>query len=432
MVTHPAGVHADRPPRNLPRTGKPEMTIDDGGAPRFAARVAALGGAEAAAWDIHVEGVRRRAAGEDVILLSVGDPDFPTAAPIVAAAKESLDRGRTHYAEIVGQKPLREAIAHHQERLSGQRIDPGQVVVLAGAQSALFTACQCLLEPGDEVLVPEPMYVTYPATVAAAGAELVRVPLLADRGFHLDLDALAAAVGPRTRAIIVNSPHNPTGAVMTRHEFEAIARLCHRHDLWLISDEVYATLVYEGEHVSPASLPGMAARTVTVSSLSKSHAMTGWRVGWLIGPPALAEHAANLALCMLYGSPPFVQDAATAALAQHEGDAAPMRERFRRRRDAVCRRLAGLPGLACTRPKGGMFVMLDVRRTGLSGDEFARRLLTEEGVCVLSGDAFGGEAAGHLRLSLTAPDERLAEACNRIGRFAFRLGSPTAAARVGT
>lgn len=407
------------------------MTIETAGGARFASRVAALGGAEAAAWDIHAEAVRRRAAGEDVILLSIGDPDFPTPAPIVAAAKDSLDRGRTHYSEIAGQPALRQAIARHHEAVCGQAVDPERIVVLAGAQSALFTACQCLLQAGDEAIVPEPMYVTYPATVAASGAALVRVPLLAERGFHIDLEALAAAVTPRTRAILINSPHNPTGAVMTRHELEAVAALCRRHDLWLISDEVYSTLLYEGEHVSPAALPGMEGRTVTVASLSKSHAMTGWRVGWLIGSPDLVEHAANLALCMLYGSPPFIQDAATAALSHGQAEIVSMQDRFRRRRDAVCRRLAGLPGLACTRPKGGMFVMLDIRRTGLSAETFASRLLAEEGVCVLSGDAFGGAAAGHVRLSLTAPDERLAEACNRIGRFAFRLGAPAAALRLG-
>ncbi|MGD9512054.1 MAG: pyridoxal phosphate-dependent aminotransferase [Geminicoccaceae bacterium] len=399
------------------------------GRPRFASRVDGLGGAEAAAWDIHGEAVRRAAAGEDVILLSVGDPDMPTPAAIVAAAKDSLDRGRTHYGSVVGEYGLRQAIARHHARLTGQEIDPGRVVVLAGAQSALFTACQCLLEPGDEVLVPEPMYVTYPATVAATGARIVRVPLLAERGFHLDLDALAAAVTARTRAVLVNSPHNPTGAVMTRHEVETVAELCRRHDLWLISDEVYASLLYEGEHVAPAALSGMGERTVTVSSLSKSHAMTGWRLGWLIGPDELADHAAHLALCMLYGSPPFIQDAAIVALGADDAVGEQMRERFRRRRDAVCRRLAGLPGLDCTRPKGGMFVMLDVRRTGLTAQAFAGRLLAEEGVSVLAGDAFGGAAAGHVRVSLTAPDERLAEACNRIGRLAFRLAAPTGARR---
>ncbi len=405
------------------------MTSSSRRLPRFASRVEGLGGAEAAAWEIHGQAVRRRNAGEDVILLSVGDPDMATPAAVVATAKESLDRGRTRYAETIGQPALRAAIAGHHARLTGQEVDVDRVVVLAGAQSALFTACQCLLEPGDEVLVPEPMYVTYPATIAAAGARLVRVPLVAERGFHLDLDALASAVTERTRAILINSPHNPTGAVMTRHEIETVAQLCRQHDLWLISDEVYATMLYEGEHVAPAGLPGMDARTITVSSLSKSHAMTGWRVGWLIGPPELARHAGNLALCMLYGSPPFIQDAAITALRDGDGETARMREQFRRRRDAVCRRLAGLPGLGCARPKGGMFVMLDVRRTGLAAHEFAARLLDEEGVCVLAGDAFGGAAVGHVRLSLTAPDERLAEACNRIGRLAFRLAGAGVAQR---
>lgn len=388
---------------------------------RYAARVNQLGGAEAAAWNIHSDALRRQARGEDVILLSVGDPDFVTPSPIVEAAKASLDRGRTHYAEIAGQPELRAAIAAAHERSTGAPVGMDRVLVLAGAQSALFTACQCLLEPGDAVVVPEPMYVTYPATIAAAGAGIVRVPLSAARGFHVDPAAIAAAIRPHVRAILINSPHNPTGAVMTRPELEAVAEICRRHDLWLISDEVYADLVYDGPHVAPASLPGMAERTITISSLSKSHAMTGWRVGWMIGPPTLIEHATNLALCMLYGSPAFVQDAAIMALTGGVAEVAAMHTRYRHRRDAVCRRLAGLPGLACSRPEGGMFVMLDVRRTGLSADAFAQRLLAAEGVSVLSGDAFGGDASGHVRLSLTAPDERLAEACNRIGRFAFRL-----------
>jgi arginine:pyruvate transaminase len=191
-----------------------------------------------------------------VVVLSVGDPDFPTPAPIVEAAQASLARGRTRYAEVAGAAALRAAIAAHHERLSGQRVTPGQVVVLAGAQSALFAACQCLLDPGDAVLVPEPMYVTYPARVAAAGGRLVRVPLLPERGFRLDLDRLASSVTPAVRAILLNSPNNPTGAVMTRPELEAVADLCRRHDLWLISDEVYASLLHEGEHVAPAALPG--------------------------------------------------------------------------------------------------------------------------------------------------------------------------------
>ncbi|HEX6012973.1 MAG TPA: aminotransferase class I/II-fold pyridoxal phosphate-dependent enzyme, partial [Geminicoccaceae bacterium] len=173
---------------------------------RYAARVEGLGGVEAAAWDIHAEALERQAGGQDVIVLSVGDPDFPTPAPIVEAARASLQRGRTRYTEVAGAAALRAAIAAHHERLSGQRVTPGQVVVLAGAQSALFAACQCLLGPGDAVLVPEPMYVTYPATIAAAGDRLVRVPLVPERGFRLDLDRLASSVTPAVRAILVNSP----------------------------------------------------------------------------------------------------------------------------------------------------------------------------------------------------------------------------------
>jgi arginine:pyruvate transaminase len=267
---------------------------------RYAERVAGLGGPAADAWAIHTEAVRRRRRGEDVILLSVGDPDFPSPAPIIEAAKASLDEGRTHYADVVGQQPLREAIAAQHERLSGQRVTADEVVVFAGAQCALFAALQCLVEPGDEVIVLEPAYVTYPATVAASGATLVPVPLRPRNHFHLDPADLEAALTPCTRAILWNSPNNPTGAVATRAEVEAVARVARERDLWVVSDEVYATLVYEGEHLAPASLPGMAERTVTVSSVSKSHAMTGWRLGWLVGPPHLALHAGNLALCMLY------------------------------------------------------------------------------------------------------------------------------------
>jgi arginine:pyruvate transaminase len=384
---------------------------------RYAERVAGLGGPAAETWAIHTEAVRRRRRGEDVILLSVGDPDFPSPAPIIEAAKASLDKGRTHYADVVGQQPLREAIAAQHERLSGQRVTADEVVVFAGAQCALFAALQCLVEPGDEVIVLEPAYVTYPATVAASGATLVPVPLRPRNHFHLDPADLEAALTPRTRAILWNSPNNPTGAVATRAEVEAVARVARERDLWVVSDEVYATLVYEGEHLAPASLPGMAERTVTVSSVSKSHAMTGWRLGWLVGPPELALHAGNLALCMLYGSPAFVQDAATVALTRDLPEVRDMAARYRRRRDAVTGRLSGLPGVACHTPAGGMFVMLDVRPTGLTAEAFAYGLLDAEGVSVLPGDAFGSPAAGHVRISLTLPEARIADACERIGRY---------------
>lgn len=388
---------------------------------RYARRTLGLGGPAAETWNIHHEALARRRRGEDVILLTVGDPDFGTPSPVTEAAKASLDKGRTHYADVAGQPALRAAIAACHERLTGQPVTPEQVVVLAGAQCALFAALQCLVDPGEEVIVFEPAYVTYPATVAAAGATLVPVPLRPENGFHLDPADLGRALTPRTRAILWNSPNNPTGAVATPEELEALARAAREHDLWLVADEVYGSLVFDGVHRSPAALPGMAGRTVTVSSVSKSHAMTGWRLGWLVGPPALAAHAGRLALCMLYGSPAFIQDAATVALTRELPELAAMRDRLRRRRDTVLDLLRSLPGLACHEPAAGMFVMLDVRGTGRSAHAFAHGLLAAEGVALLPGDAFGRPAAGHVRLSLTAPEARLAEACARIRRHVVTL-----------
>jgi arginine:pyruvate transaminase len=388
---------------------------------RYSPFVDRIAGEGARAWEIHYRAVKRVRAGEDVIVLSVGDPDFETPAPVVAAAKNALDRGRTHYADIVGELPLRQAIARHHRSITGQEVGPEQIVVLAGAQCALFAAAMCVLGPGDEVVAPEPMYVTYEAVVGATGATLKTVPLRPERAFHLDPEELRAAIGPRTRAILLNSPNNPTGAVMTRAETEAVAEIARAHDLWVLSDEVYASLVFTEDHVSIASLPGMAERTATINSLSKSHAMTGWRVGWMVGPRELAHHVANLALCMLYGSPPFIQDAALAALTKVDAEVARLHETIRARRDMVFDRLARVPGLSVHRPEGSMFMMVDVRRTRLSAFDFADRLLAAEAVAVLPGDAFGPHAAGHVRISLGLDESRLLDACDRIAAFVATL-----------
>jgi arginine:pyruvate transaminase len=389
---------------------------------RFSPFVERIAGEGSRAWEIHFRAMTRRRAGESVIVLSVGDPDFDTPAPVVAAAKQALDRGRTHYAEIVGELALRKAIAQRHHARTGQAVEPIQVVVMAGAQCALFASTLCVIGAGDEVVAPEPMYVTYEAVAGAAGAHLRTVPLRPERGFHLDPAELEAAIGPRTRAILLNSPNNPTGAVMTRAETEAVASIARAHDLWVLSDEVYASLTFTDDHVPIAGLPGMAERTVTISSLSKSHAMTGWRVGWLVGPADLARHVGNLALCMLYGCPPFIQDAALAALTEADDEVARLTATIRSRRDRVHGRLAQVPGLAAHRPEGSMFMMVDVRRTGLSAFDFADRLLAAEAVAVLPGDAFGPNAAGHVRISLGLDEATLDEACTRIARFVGSLG----------
>ena len=251
-----------------------------------------------------------------------------------------MRRGRTGYSAIVGFPALREAIAARVARRSLRPCGTDNVAVVPGAQGGLFCAVQCLAGPGDEIIVPEPIYATYEGVVGASGATLVTVPLRPETGFHPDPDAIAAAVTPRTRVMWINTPHNPTGAVFTGDEMAAIAALCRRHDLWLLSDEVYEDLAFARPHIGAWSLPDMAERTVVVSSLSKSHALPGFRLGWVVGPPALIRHLFNLLLSMTYGGPAFIQDGALAALTADLPEVAALREDYRRRAELMSRLLA--------------------------------------------------------------------------------------------
>jgi arginine:pyruvate transaminase len=382
-----------------------------------------IAGRGAAAWALHQEAMTAKRRGEDVIVMSVGDPDFATPPAIVDAAVGALRSGDTHYTPIVGRPSLRAAIAERHATRTGLSVDENQVVVVAGAQNGLFACALCLTAPGDEVIVPVPMYVTYEATIGAAGARAVPVPCDPARGFRPDLARLEAAVTPRTRALFFANPNNPTGVVMNRRELEAVADLARRHDLWVVSDEVYADLVFDGEHLSIAALPQMAGRTVTVSSLSKSHAMPGWRMGWAIAPPVLVPHLANLALCMLYGLPGFAQAAAEQALTGSEAESSHMREHYRRRRDSVFEALAGVKGIRCLKPQAGMFLLIDVRGTGLGSAEFARSLYRASGVSVLDAAPFGA-ADGFVRLSFSAEEAQLQEGCRRIAAFVAGLNKP--------
>ncbi len=246
---------------------------------RFSPFVERISGQGVAAWDIHNAAFEARRCGEDVIILSVGDPDFPTPDFITDAAIQALREGDTHYAEIAGRLALREAIAARYGKLFDRELQASNVITVAGAQNALFVASMCLLSAGDEVIALDPMYVTYEATLKASGATLVRVPCAASDDFRLDAAVLAKAITPRTRAIFFSNPNNPTGVVLNREELQAIADLAIAHDLWVVVDEVYESLVFEREHLSLAALPGMAERCVVIGSLSKSHAMTGWRIG---------------------------------------------------------------------------------------------------------------------------------------------------------
>jgi len=358
---------------------------------------------------------------------STGRAGMPiTPAAITEATIAALRAGDTHYSDLLGLEELRAAIARRFQEKTGQPSGVDNVAVMAGAQCGLFASALCLLAPGDEVIVPEPMYVTYEATIQAPGATIVPVPQRSENDFHLDAEDVARAVTPRTRAIYFATPCNPTGAMVTRAQLERVAALAIKHDLWVVSDEVYATLTFGKEHVSIAGLPGMAERTVTIGSLSKSHAMTGWRMGWIIGPKALIDHVHNLSMAMLYGLPTFLQRGATVALEQDLAEVETMRATYQRRRDAAVARLNQVPGLACHTPDAGMFMMLDVRGTGLGSGEFAEKLYEATGVAVLDATAFGRSAAGHVRVSFVAGDESLEDACRRISGFVRTL--PGAAA----
>ncbi|MGC5703304.1 aminotransferase class I/II-fold pyridoxal phosphate-dependent enzyme [Pseudomonas sp. NFXW11] len=388
---------------------------------RYSALTQRIAGEGSAAWNIHYRALTLREQGRDVLLLTIGDPDFDTPMPVVQAAIDSLLAGDTHYSEVRGNLALRSSIARRHQRRTGQVVDAEHVVVLPGAQCAVFSVVQCLLNPGDEVLVPEPMYVTYEAVFGACGAKVVAVPVRAEQGFRVEPGEMAARITPRTRAMLLNSPNNPSGASLSLDDWQALARLCLAHDLWLISDEVYSDLLYQGQHLSPASLPRMGERTATINSLSKSHAMSGWRVGWVIAPTVLAGHLSNLALCMLYGLPDFVQNAAVVALEGDLPELAQMHQEYRLRRDLVCAMLGECPGLTPICPDGGMFVMVDVRATGLDAQSFADCLLERHGVSVLAGEAFGPSVAGYIRIGLVLDRPRLADACRRIARCTAEL-----------
>ena len=390
---------------------------------QFSSLVKRISGAGADAWNIH--GVARAALdrGENVILLSVGDPDLDTPAAVVERATAALRGGDTHYTPASGRRPLRDAIAAlHRERC-GQDVSAENVIFLAGAQNALFAASLCLAGPGDEVIALEPLYPTYPAAIEVSGARMVRAPAPAAADFRVDVAALESLLTPRTRAIFFATPNNPSGVIMSEAELARIGELARRHALWIVVDEVYAGIAPGGRVPSlAASLPD---QVVTISSLSKSHAMPGWRAGWMVAPPALVKHVEALSLCMLYGLPGFIQEAALTALGVSAQAEARMREYCAARCAVLLEGLGDIPGLTCIVPDAGMFMLVDVRATGLSGHEFMTQLYHAEGVSVIDGGAFGTDTRGFVRVCFAAEAAVLRDACARIRRFATSLRALT-------
>jgi aspartate/methionine/tyrosine aminotransferase len=339
----------------------------------------------------------------DAIRLEIGDPDFATPAHIVDAAAEAARNGFTHYGPSIGLASLRELIAAKLSERNGFGCRPDEVVVTTGACGGLHACLLALLDPGDELLVPDPGWTTMVPMSIAAGVTPVGYALDRSRGFALDPDAVEARIRPRTRAIIVNSPSNPTGAVAGRDALAAVLELAARHGLWLISDECYEELVFDTEHVSPAAL-GERERVISVFSFSKSYAMTGWRVGYAAAPPPVARLIAKAQEPLVSSASTVSQKAAEAALLGPQECVAEMREAYRRRRDGATAQLDAA-GVEYVRPGGAFYLMVDVSAGGESAQEFAQRLLVEHGVAVVPGDAFGSLGAGMVRVSLAAADE---------------------------
>ena len=386
---------------------------------QYSPLVKRIAGDGADAWVVHYAARTAQERGEDVILLSVGDPDLDTPAPVLERAIERLRAGDTHYTPATGRQHLREAIAAAHCARSGQPVTADNVIFLAGAQNALFVTSLCIAGPGDEVIALEPLYPSYPATLEVSGARMVRVAAPAARGFRIDLPALAAAITARTRAIFFATPNNPSGVILSDGDLAALGDLARRHALWMVADEVYAGLAPGGR--VPSLAAELPEQVVTISSLSKSHAMPGWRAGWLVGPRQLVIHAEAMAQCMLFGLPGFVQEAAVTALSVAPAAESRIREYCAMRREFLLAGLAGLRGVNCFVPDAGMFLLMDVRGTGLSGYDFMCELYRTERVSVLDGGAFGRETSGFVRVCFAADEELLRRAIERIRRFVATL-----------
>jgi arginine:pyruvate transaminase len=385
----------------------------------IATRLSTLGSDK---WAVHIEGKRRRAAGEKLVFLSIGEPDLPPPNALLNEARNNIRMGRLGYSPGTGDIALCKSLARFYTKQTGRNIVSNQFLFVPGTQTALSLAFLSILEPGDEVLMFDPYYATYEAVVTAPGGVPVPVKLDPERGFHPDIAALEKAVTLKTRAILLNSPSNPTGAVFSATEIRAIGDIAIKHDLWIVSDEVYATLIH-GAHrfTSPFFHEDLEKRTIVVSSISKSHAVPGFRCGWIAASADYCEKVLPVSETMLFGSQPFLEDALAFALDHEFAETNAMRDAYWSRGKALVEGLAASNKVKARMPEGGMFVMVDVRQTGLSGDAFARKLLADQDVVTMPGESFGSGGAGHLRVALTVDESVMAEAARRIVKLAASL-----------
>ncbi len=383
---------------------------------KLASRMGRLG--TETAFEVLVRARALEAQGKDIVHLEIGEPDFDTPENVIEAGANALHSGWTHYGPANGDPQLREAIATYINGSRGTSFSADQVVVTPGGKPVMFFLMLAMLEEGDEAIFPDPGFPIYQSMIDFAGAKAVPIPLREENEFRLDVDELRSLVTDRTKLLIINSPANPTGGVLERSDIEAIAKIAVEHDLLVLSDEIYSELLYEGEHVSIATCPGMAERTVILDGFSKTYAMTGWRLGYGLFPKDLAPLIAKLMVNSVSCTSVAVQQAGLEALTGPQEKVAEFREAFRKRRDLVVDGLNAIPGITCRRPKGAFYVFPNITGTGKTSREFADLLLNEYGVAALSGTAFGAAGEGYLRLSTANSEENLHKALGRIAQAA--------------
>jgi len=366
------------------------------------------------AFEVLVRARALEAQGKRILHLEIGEPDFPTPAHIREAACRALAEGYTHYTPAAGLPEAREAIARYVSRTRGIPVDPSEVVVTPGGKPVMAFTVLALVDPGDEVVYPDPGFPIYESLVRWVGAVPKPVRLREERAFRPDPEELAAQVGPRTKLVILNSPHNPCGSVLSREDLEVVAEACLRHGTWVLSDEIYSRILYDAEHHSIASLPGMQERTVILDGFSKTYAMTGWRLGYGVMPRPVAEAVTRLAVNVYSCPAAFAQVAGISALEGPQDGVEAMVAEFRRRRDRVVAGLNAIPGVRCVLPQGAFYAFPNVSELDPEGRAFADYLLEEAGVAVLAGTAFGRAGRGYLRVSYATSLPNLEEALRRI------------------
>ncbi|MDQ6721759.1 MAG: pyridoxal phosphate-dependent aminotransferase [Candidatus Dormibacteraeota bacterium] len=384
---------------------------------RFAERMSRLG--TEGAFVVLAKARRLEADGKKIVHLEIGEPDFATPDNIIEAGISALQNGYTHYTPASGIMEARQAVAGFVTRTLKTEVDPTEVVLVPGSKNVLLFTLLACIEPGDEVILPDPAYPAYASQVNFIGAVPKLVTLREETGFRMDLDQLANLVTPKTRMLIINTPQNPTGGILTEEDVRFVCELAHKHDLLVVSDEIYSQLVYGFQHVSPLSQPGMRERTVLMDGLSKSYAMTGWRLGYAVAPKALAAKLDQLMINSSSCAAGFTQMAAIEALSAPESEHAVHRmvKVFERRRDLVVDGLNTIPGMRCAKPQGSFYAFPNIEGTGFDERELADRLLTEAGVAVLPGTAFGAAGKGYIRLAYTQSEDELGRGLKQIADF---------------